>query len=158
MKKLVKCILIILIFVLTINISMINAVSSASPNVGGSRGKNSSSSISCTGATKILSYTTNNVSTYSGTINKDNIAKTLSVTLDNNSILKLTGDSYISTLNNELTDNSNINLNGYTLYVNGNEIVSTSYRDNTIENDYINQVTTEDATDQIDEDAQNRKK
>lgn len=153
-----KCILIILIFVLTINISMINAVSSASPNVGGSRGKNSSSSISCTGATKILSYTTNNVSTYSGTINKDNIAKTLSVTLDNNSILKLTGDSYISTLNNELTDNSNINLNGYTLYVNGNEIVSTSYRDNTIENDYINQVTTEDATDQIDEDAQNRKK
>ena len=32
-----------------------------------------------------------------------------------------------SSLNNEVSDNSNINLNGYTLYVNGKAITSTDY-------------------------------
>ena len=31
----------------------------------------------------------------------------------------LTGDSYITSLNNEVANNSNINFNGYKLYVNG---------------------------------------
>lgn len=42
--------------------------------------------------------------------------------LDKSSIITLTGDSYITSLNNEDSTNSNINLNGYKLYVNGVEL------------------------------------
>ncbi|MBQ3408774.1 MAG: hypothetical protein IJH12_06205 [Clostridia bacterium] len=66
-------------------------------------------------------------SSYEGTINADNTAKTLAITLDSSSTLTLTGDSYITSLNNAASDNSNINLNGYTLYVNGTAITSTNY-------------------------------
>ena len=72
-----------------------------------------------------LDLSLKNGSSYLGTINSENTAKSISITLDSSSTLTLTGDSYITNLNNEVTDNSNINLNGYTLYVNGNAITST---------------------------------
>ena len=66
-----------------------------------------------------LSMSLTNSSSYEGTINKDNTAKMISLTLDKTSKLKLTGNSYITSLNNEDSSNSNIDFNGYKLYVNG---------------------------------------
>jgi hypothetical protein len=66
-----------------------------------------------------LSLTASN---YQGTINADDSAESVSVTLDKDSEITLTGDSYITSLDNEDTTNSNIHLNGYTLYVNGTAI------------------------------------
>ena len=59
-------------------------------------------------------------SNYKGTINNSNEGE-VSITLDKNSTITLTGDTYIKSLSNEDTTNSNINLNGYKLYVNGVE-------------------------------------
>ena len=42
--------------------------------------------------------------------------------------LILTGNSYISSLNNAVSDNSNINLNGYTLYIGETALTSTDYK------------------------------
>lgn len=42
-------------------------------------------------------------------------AKSIELVLDN----KLIGDSYATSLVNSISDNSNINFNGYKLYVNG---------------------------------------
>lgn len=61
-------------------------------------------------------------SSYEGTINGDNAAKSITLKLDKNSNIKLTGDTYITTLDNADTTNSNIDLNGYKLYVNGKSI------------------------------------
>ena len=66
-----------------------------------------------------LDMSLTNTSSYEGTINKDNSAKSISLTLDKTSKLKLTGDSYITSLDNEDSSNSNIDFNGYKLYVNG---------------------------------------
>ena len=74
-----------------------------------------------------LKMSLSNGSSYIGKINEENSAKSISITLDSSSTLTLTGDSYITSLNNALSDNSNINLNGYTLYVNGKAITSTNY-------------------------------
>ena len=79
-----------------------------------------------------LDLSLKNGSSYSGTINGDNTAKTINITLDSSSILTLTGDSYITSLNNDVLDNSNINLNGHTLYVNGTAITSTNYKGATV--------------------------
>ena len=46
-------------------------------------------------------------------------AKSITLSLDSSSSIKLTSDSYITTLNNEDNTNSNIIFNGYKLYVNG---------------------------------------
>ena len=61
-------------------------------------------------------------SSYTGTINGENTAKNIKLTLDKNSKIKLTGDSYISELDNSDLTNSNIDFNGYKLYVNGKSI------------------------------------
>lgn len=61
-------------------------------------------------------------SKYTGTINNSNTGKEVTVKIDSNSKLTLTGDSYITTLENENTRNSNIDFNGYKLYVNGTVI------------------------------------
>jgi hypothetical protein len=61
-------------------------------------------------------------STYEGTINGDNSAKEVSLKLDKDSKITLTGDSYVTSLENADTSNSNIDFNGYTLYVNGKAI------------------------------------
>lgn len=59
---------------------------------------------------------------FEGSVNLDNTAKNISLSLDKTSTIKLTSDSYVSSLNNEINDNSNINFNGYKLYVNGASI------------------------------------
>ena len=56
---------------------------------------------------------------YEGAINGDNQAKSITLKLDSSSKIKLTGDSYVSSLEDEVDDYSNIDFNGYTLYVNG---------------------------------------
>lgn len=61
-------------------------------------------------------------STYTGTINKDKTAKSIKLTLSKNSKIKLTGDSYVTELNDSDTSYSNIDFNGYKLYVNGKVI------------------------------------
>ncbi len=58
-------------------------------------------------------------SSYEGTINGDNSAKSVTLTLDSTSQITLTGDSYVTSLEDSDTSYSNIDFNGYTLYVNG---------------------------------------
>lgn len=55
---------------------------------------------------------------YEGSINSDNTAKSIKLTLDKTSKIKLTKDSYITSLDNKEQSNSNIDFNGYKLYVN----------------------------------------
>lgn len=59
---------------------------------------------------------------YEGIINGDNSAKSISLKLDSSSKIKLTGNSYITELEDDDTSYSNIDFNGYKLYVNGNAI------------------------------------
>ena len=59
-------------------------------------------------------------STFKGMIDAKDGDVTLK--LDKNSKITLTGDSYITTLENADSSNNNINLNGYKLYVNGVEL------------------------------------
>ncbi len=69
-----------------------------------------------------LDMTMSDDSYYEGTINGDNEAEEINLTLDASSSIKLTGDSYITSLDNADTTNSNIDFNGYKLYVNGTAI------------------------------------
>lgn len=93
-------------------------------------------------------------STFKGTINGDNTAKTLSVSLDKSSTLILTGDTYITSLENEVSDNSNINLNGHTLYVNGEAITSTNYTEKSENNDV--ESTSNESTESVEENQSNK--
>ena len=61
-------------------------------------------------------------SQYKGTINADNTAKEITLKLDSNSKITLTGDSYITALEDSDSSYSNIDFNGYKLYVNGTAI------------------------------------
>ena len=65
-----------------------------------------------------LTMSLKNGSTFKGAINSAN-AGTVSLSLDKSSTLTLTGDTYIKSLTNADATNSNINTNGYKLYVNG---------------------------------------
>lgn len=56
------------------------------------------------------------------TINSNNKAKSIKLVLDKTSRIKLTGDSYVSSLDDSDTSYSNIDFNGYKLYVNGKAI------------------------------------
>ena len=56
---------------------------------------------------------------YEGTINESNEAKSITLKLDATSKIKLTGNSYITSLEDDDTTYSNIDFNGYKLYVNG---------------------------------------
>lgn len=56
---------------------------------------------------------------YEGTINGTNEAKSITLRLDSTSKIKLTGDSYVTSLEDEDSTYSNIDFNGYKLYVNG---------------------------------------
>lgn len=66
-----------------------------------------------------LDMTMNENSYYEGTINGSNEAKSITLKLDSTSKIKLTGDSYITSLEDDDTTYSNIDFNGYKLYVNG---------------------------------------
>ena len=63
-----------------------------------------------------------NESSFEGAINTDNIAKSIEIKLDKSSTIKLTGDSYITSLEDEDTTYSNIDFNGYKLYVGDKEL------------------------------------
>lgn len=69
-----------------------------------------------------LEMTMSDGSVYEGTINGDKSAKSLKLTLDKSSKIKLTGDSYVSSLDDADEDYSNIDFNGYKLYVDGKAI------------------------------------
>ncbi len=69
-----------------------------------------------------LAMTLADSSTYKGTINGANQAGNITLTLDENSVVVLTGDSYVDSLSNAVSDNSNIYLNGYSLYVGGTAV------------------------------------
>jgi hypothetical protein len=69
-----------------------------------------------------LDMTMKTNSYYEGTINGENSAKSITLTLDSTSKIKLTGDSYITSLEDADTLYSNIDFNGYKLYVNGTAI------------------------------------
>ena len=62
-----------------------------------------------------------NGSSFSGAINSDNAGE-VELTLDSSSSITLTGDTYVKSLANANTTNSNINTNGYKLYVNGAQV------------------------------------
>ncbi len=63
-----------------------------------------------------------NNSYYEGAINEDKTAKSIKLTLDKTSKIKLTKDSYVTSLTDEDESYSNIDFNGYKLYVNGKAI------------------------------------
>ena len=62
-----------------------------------------------------------NGSSFSGAINSDNTGE-VELTLDSSSSITLTGDTYVKSLTNADTTNSNIHINGYKLYVNGTQV------------------------------------
>lgn len=61
-------------------------------------------------------------SSYKGAINSSETAKNVTLTLDKNSKITLTGDTYVTSLSDADSTYSNINLNGHKLYVNGKEL------------------------------------
>ena len=69
-----------------------------------------------------LDLTMSDSSVFTGAFDNKHQASKLNVKLSSDSIISLTADSYISSLTNEITDNSNIYLNGHKLYVNNKEI------------------------------------
>ena len=68
-----------------------------------------------------LTMSLKNGSTFKGAINSAN-AGDVSLILDASSKLTLTGNTYVKSLTNADSTNSNINFNGYKLYVNGTAI------------------------------------
>ena len=66
-----------------------------------------------------LNMTMKNATNFKGTINKSGTAGSVTVTIDDNSTWTLTGDSYVTSFDGDLT---NINTNGYHLYVNGEQV------------------------------------
>lgn len=69
-----------------------------------------------------LEMSMKNNSYFEGSINANKEAKSIKLTLSKDSKLKLTKDSYVSSLDNEDNSNSNIDFNGYKLFVNGKAI------------------------------------
>ena len=68
----------------------------------------------------IINLTDN--SSYTGAINTQNTAKSIALKLDKSSKITLTSDTYVSSLDDEDEDYSNIDFNGYKLYVNNKAI------------------------------------
>lgn len=60
-----------------------------------------------------------NSSYYEGVINSSKGAKSITIKLSKNSKIKLLGDSYVTSLDDEYSSYGNIDFNGYKLYVNG---------------------------------------
>ena len=68
-----------------------------------------------------LTMNLTNGSSFSGAINSDNTGE-VELILDSSSSITLTGDTYVKSLTNADTTNSNIHTNGYKLYVNGTQV------------------------------------
>ena len=64
-----------------------------------------------------LNMNLKNNSSFEGIINANNEAKEITLVLDKSSKIKLMSDSYITSLSNDDSTNSNIDFNGYKLYV-----------------------------------------
>lgn len=56
---------------------------------------------------------------WEGTLNGENQSQNINMKLDSSSRIKLTGDSYVTSFEDEDKSYSNIDFNGYKLYVNG---------------------------------------
>lgn len=69
-----------------------------------------------------LKMTMKSNSYFEGAINSKNTAKSISLKLDKTSKIKLTADSYVTSLDDADSSYSNIDFNGYKLYVNGKAI------------------------------------
>ena len=69
-----------------------------------------------------LDLSLENGSVLKGAIDSKNEAKKVNLSLSSDSVMVLSEDTYVDTLENELSDNSNIYLNGHKLYVNGKEV------------------------------------
>ncbi|MBP2650377.1 MAG: hypothetical protein H6Q74_1202 [Firmicutes bacterium] len=67
-------------------------------------------------AVSTISLTLQNSSTLTGTINGENTASSIALTLDATSIWSVTGTSYLTTLSDSDTTLANIDDNGYTIY------------------------------------------
>ena len=61
-------------------------------------------------------------SNFTGKINKSNSAKSIDLNIDKDTKIKLNGNSYVTSFTNEDASNSNIDFNGYKLYVKGKAI------------------------------------
>ena len=68
-----------------------------------------------------LTMNLSNNSKFTGSINNSNDGE-VNLVIDATSSITLTKDTYVKSLTNADTTNSNINFNGYKLYVNGNEL------------------------------------
>ncbi len=68
-----------------------------------------------------LDLTLENGSKFFGSIDTDDQAQQIDLTVSADSVIVLTGDTYVDSLTNEDAENMNIYLNGYKLYVNGTE-------------------------------------
>lgn len=62
------------------------------------------------------------ISTLDTSLNSENTAKSITLKLDSTSKIKLTGDSFVTSFENANSSNSNIDFNGFKLYVNGSAI------------------------------------
>ena len=69
-----------------------------------------------------LELTLSEGSSFEGSINSGNTAKSVALTIDKGSTLKLTADSYVTSLSNANGSSSNIDFNGFKLYVNGTAV------------------------------------
>lgn len=69
-----------------------------------------------------LVMTLKSSSYFEGAINSDNSASSIKLTLDSSSQIKLTADAYVTELDDADSTYSNIDFNGYTLYVNGTAV------------------------------------
>ena len=88
-----------------------------------------------------------------GSIDSENQAKNVSLTLSSDSVLSLTADTYLDSLDNALENNSNIYSNGeYKLYVDGKEV---SINDSTYTESESNVVETTTGTTTQDKDNTN---
>ena len=94
-------------------------------------GSNSTLTINLTGS-DFTGYTSGNITNGKGTTVSTSIG-TVNMTMDSDSVWTLTADSYVTSLaDSGVTNYSNINLNGYTLYINGTAITSTDYSEDEI--------------------------
>ncbi|MBQ8892200.1 MAG: hypothetical protein IJ068_05035 [Bacilli bacterium] len=96
-----------------------------------------------------LDLTLKDKSVLVGAIDNDNQAKKITLTMSNDSVLSLTKDTYVDSLTNDNSTNSNIYSNGkYKLYVNGKEvsISSDTYDSSSITTDTIDSTIIEDDT------------
>ena len=90
-------------------------------------------------------------SVFNGSINNENKAKNINLTLSSDSVLSLTQDTYLDSLKNETEDNSNIYSNGeYKLFVDGKE-VSINSKKYEEENEVTHAETKEKSTETVNE-------